>query len=117
MCSLNCVHTLQRRLVAYSPFLSYCSQVHASKGPKDFSIQFSSTVLYFTILGTEEEDVFFVLPLFFALSEVEKQMKQQPKFASFSLVFPKFLTHNHFYALPFLYTVIFSVRLFYTKHS
>ena len=75
MCSLNCAHTLQRRLVAYSPSLSYCSQILASKGAKDFSIQFSSTVLYFTYLGAKEEDIFFVLLSFFALVEVEEQPK------------------------------------------
>ena len=59
MCSLNCVHTLQRRLVAYSPSLSYYSQILALKVAKDSSIQFSSKVLYSNNLGTEV-DVFFV---------------------------------------------------------
>ena len=40
MCSLNCVHTLQRSLVAYFPSLFSGTQILAWKGAKDFSIQF-----------------------------------------------------------------------------
>ena len=67
MCSLNCVNTLQQVAVAYSLSLLYYSQFLGSKGAKDFSIQFSSTVLYFNNLSIEEENVFFVLLSFFAL--------------------------------------------------
>ena len=115
MCSLNCVHTLLRRLVAYSPSLSYCSQILASKSAKDFSIQFSSAVLYFTNLGSEEV-VLFVLLSFFPLLELEEQPKKElRKICFFSLAFAIFLIDDHFYASTFLYTVIFSVQLIYTK--
>ena len=63
----SCVHTLQRRLVAYSLSLSYCSQFLASKTAKNFCIPFSSTVLYFDNLGAKGEGVFFVLLSFFAV--------------------------------------------------
>ena len=75
MCSLNCANTLQRTTVAYSLSLSYYSQFLASKGAEDFSIQFSSTVLYFNNLSIEEENVFFVLLLFFALLKDKGQPK------------------------------------------
>ena len=77
MCSLNCVHTLQRRLVAYFPSLFSGTQILAWKGAKDFSIQFFSTVLHFSNIGTEEEEyVFFFLLSFFALLGEEEQPKQ-----------------------------------------
>ena len=63
MFSLNCIHALQRRLVVYSPSLSYYSQILALKAAKDSFIQFSSTVLYSNNLGSEE-DVFFVFFFF-----------------------------------------------------
>ena len=63
MYSLNCLHALQRRLVAYSPSLSYYSQILAFKTAKDSFIQFSSTVLYSNNLGAEE-GVFFVFSCF-----------------------------------------------------
>ena len=62
MCSLNCVHALQRRLVAYSPSASYYSQISqvlALKAAQDSFIQFSSTVLYSNNLDAEE-NIFFV---------------------------------------------------------
>ena len=71
MCFLNCIHALQRRLVAYSPSLSYYSQILALKAAKDSFIQFSSTVLYSNNLDAEE-DVFFVL---LALLKQEEQPK------------------------------------------
>ena len=74
MCSLNCVHTLEQRLVAYSESLLYYSQILALKATKDSSIQFSSTVLYLNNYGTEE-GVFFVVLSFFALLK----LKEQPK--------------------------------------
>ena len=61
---------------AYSPSLSYYSQIFTMKAAKDSSIQFSSTVLYFNIHGAEE-DVFFVLLSFFALLKQEEQPKQE----------------------------------------
>ena len=75
MCSLNCANTLQQTTVAYSLSLSYYCQLLASKGAKDFSIQFSSTVLYFNNRSTKEENVFFVLLLFFALLKDKGQLK------------------------------------------
>ena len=74
MYSLNYVHTLQQRLVAYSPSLTYYSQIFALKTAKDSSIQFSSTVLYFSNFGVEE-DVFFVLLSFFVMLKQEEQLK------------------------------------------
>ena len=70
MCSLNCVHTLQQRLVAYYPSLSYFNQILALKGAKDFCFQFSCTVLYFTYLDAEEECVFYVGCLMSASYEI-----------------------------------------------
>ena len=72
ICSLDCANTLQQTTVAYLYLyciisLSYYSQFLASKGAKDFSIQFSSIVLYFNNLSIEEENVFFVLLSLFAL--------------------------------------------------
>ena len=72
MCSLNCVHNLEQQLLAYSPSLSYYSQIRALKAAKDSSIQFSSAVLYFNNHGAEE-DVFFV----FALLNQEEQPKKK----------------------------------------
>ena len=46
MCGLNCVHTLQQGLVAYSPSLLYYSQILAMKAIKDLSIQFSQLQFY-----------------------------------------------------------------------
>ena len=71
MCSLDCVHALQRRLVACSPSLSYYSRILALKAAKDFFIQFSSTVLYSNNLGTQQ-DAFFV---FLALLKQQEQPK------------------------------------------
>ena len=75
MFSLNCANTLQQTTVAYSLSLSYYSHLLASKGAKDFSIQFSSTVLYFNNRSTKEENIFFVLLLFFALLKDKGQPK------------------------------------------
>ena len=75
MCSLNCVNTLHGTTAVVSLSLSYYSQFLASKGAKDFSIQFSSTVLYFNNLSIEEENVFFVLLSFFALLKDKGQPK------------------------------------------
>ena len=75
MCSLNCANTSKQTTVAYSLSLLYYSQFLASKGAKDFSIQFSSTVLYFNNLSIEEENVFFVLLSFFALLKDKGQPK------------------------------------------
>ena len=66
------VHTLKRRLNAYSPFLSYHSQILTLKAAKDSSIQSSSTALYFNNHDAEE-DAFFVLLLFFASLKQEEQ--------------------------------------------
>ena len=72
LCTHFAVNISMYNIFSYSPFLSYFSQILASKGAKDFSIQFSSTVFYFTNLRTEEEeDVFIVLLLFFGLLEEE----------------------------------------------
>ena len=75
MCSLNCANTSKQTTVAYSLSLLYYSQFLASKGAKDFSIQFSSTVLYFNNLSIEEENVCFVLLSFFALLKDKGQPK------------------------------------------
>ena len=75
MYSLNCEKTLWQRTVAYSLSLSYYDQFLASKGAKDFSIQFSSTVLYFNNLSVEEENIFIVLLSFFALLKDKGQPK------------------------------------------
>ena len=75
VCSLNCANTLQWRTGAYSLSLSYYSQFLISKGAKDFSIQFFSTILYFNNLSVEEENVFFVLLSFFALWKGKEQPK------------------------------------------
>ena len=109
--SLNCVHTLERRLVAHSPSLSYYSQILSLKAAKNSFIQFSSTVLYFNDDGTEE-NVFFLMS-FFTLLRKNNRNKNYAKFASFSLAFPMFRTHHHVHASIFLY--FFSVWLFYTK--
>ena len=74
MCSLCCVYTLQRRLVASSQSLLYYNQILTLKAAKDSSIQFSSTVLYSNNLSTEE-DVIFVLMLFFAFLKQKDQLK------------------------------------------
>ena len=114
-----CIHTLQQRLVAYSPSLSYCNQIFTSKGAikgcKEFGIQFSSAVLYFTNFGAEEV-VFFVFLLFFALLEVKEQPKKELR--KICLFFPGFSNISNPSSLlhfKFLYTVIFSVQLIYTK--
>ena len=75
MCSLNCANTSKQTTVAYSLSLLYYSQFLASKGAKDFSIQFSSTVLYFNNLSVEEENAFFDLLSFFALLKDKGQPK------------------------------------------
>ena len=71
MCFLNCIHALQRRLVAYSPSLSYYSQILALKAAKDSFIQFSSTVLYSNNLAAQQNGFF----VFLALLKQEKLAK------------------------------------------
>ena len=110
MFSLSCIHALQQRLVAYSPSLSYCSQILALKVAKDSFIQFSSTVLYSNNLGSEE-DVFFV---FFSLLKQEEQPKYElSKICFFFTTF--FNISNSSSLLSFNVFVFFSVRLSYTK--
>ena len=75
MCSLNCANTSKQTTVAYSLSLLYYSQFLASKGAKDFSIQFSSIVLYFNNLSIEEENVFFVSLSLYALLKDKGQPK------------------------------------------
>ena len=105
MCSLNCLHTLQRRLVAYSHFYRIIESFLPWRVLKIFLCSFHP-LLYFTNLGTGEEFVFFILLSFFALLKEEVQAK----FASFSLVFPVFPTH-HFYASTILYNFFWSTVL------
>ena len=110
MCSLNCVHALQQRLVTYSSSISYYSQILALMGVKDSFIQSSSTVLYSNNLGAEE-DVFFV---FLALLKQEEQPKQElSKICFFFTSF--FNISNSSSLLRFNIFIFFSVRLSYTK--
>ena len=110
MYSLNCLHALQRRLVAYSPSLSYYSQILALKTAKDSFIQFSSTVLYSNNLGAEE-NIFFV---FHASLKQEEQPKQElSKICSFFTSF--FSISNWSSLLRSDIFIFFSVRLSYTK--
>ena len=112
--SFNCVHTLQRRLVAYSLSLSYYSEFLASKTAKNFCIPFSSTVLYFDNLGAKEEGVFFVLLSFFAVFKRGRATKIRLNEIYF--YFTSFSNISNSSILRFVIFIhIFSVRLFYTK--
>ena len=115
MCSLNCASTLQQRTVAYSlSLLYYYSQFLASKGAKDFFIQFSATVLYFNNLSTEEENVFIVLLSFFI---VKRRRATKVRISEIRFFFTSFSKiSNSSSLLHFnIFIYIFSVRQFCMK--
>ena len=86
--------------------LSYYSQFLASKGAKDFSIQFSSTVLYFNNLSVEEENFFFCFTVIFCFVKRQRATKELSEicflFTSFSNIsnsssFLRFIIFKYFF--------------------
>ena len=99
MYSLNCVQALEWQLVAYSPSLSYYSQILALKAPKDSSIKFSSIALCFLCFAV-------VICFVKTGRTTEIRIKQNLSFSNIS---------NSSSLLRFNIFIFFFLRLFYTK--